>query len=153
DKQVREAFIKRAREKMLVVSNPKQPGRKVLEIGNDRWPFPIPIVQAGDKWRFDVDQGKREVLLRRIGNDELNAIDVCRGYVEAQNEYFEQDRTGTGVRQYAQKFISSSGQRDGLYWPSEDPKDESPIAELIARAVAEGYSNRSEPYHGYYFKI
>jgi hypothetical protein len=138
---------------MLVVSDPYQPEQKILEIGNDKWPFPIPLVQTAGNWRFDVDQGKEAILLRRIGNNEITAIDLCRGYVEAQNEYFEQDRTGAGVRQYAQQFISSPGQRDGLYWKSTDPNDQSPIAELIAKAIAEGYTTRNQPLHGYRFKI
>ena len=153
DSRIRAMFVRRAKEKMLVVPDPRRPSQRLLEIGNDKWPFPIPIVQTGGKWRFDVDQGKEQILLRRIGNDELTAIDVCRGYVEAQNEYFDQDRTGGGVRQYAQKFISSTGQRDGLFWQSTNPDDESPISEFVAQAVAEGYTKRGEPYRGYYFKI
>jgi hypothetical protein len=153
DTRVREEFIRRAKEKMVVVPDPNQAGQRVLELGYDRWPFPIPLVQAEGKWRFDVDQGKREILSRRIGNSELTAIDVCRGYVEAQNDYFDRNPMGGPVRQYAQKIISSKGQRDGLYWPSANPDDESPIQELAARAIAEGYTNRAEPYHGYYFKI
>jgi len=153
DQRIREAFVKRAKEKVAVVRDPRQPTQRVVELGADRWPLPIPLVQVEGKWRFDLDQGKKQILLRRVGDDELNAIEVCRGYVEAQNEYFERDRTGEGVRQYAQKFISSPGQRDGLYWPSTDPKDESPIGDLVAKAIAEGYTERGAPYRGYYFKV
>jgi hypothetical protein len=153
DNRVRAEFARKAKQKMLVVSDPYQPEQKILEIGNDKWPYPIPLVQTAGNWRFDVDQGKEAILLRRIGNNEITAIDLCRGYVEAQNEYFEQDRTGAGVRQYAQQFISSPGQRDGLYWKSTDPNDQSPIAELIAKAIAEGYTTRNQPLHGYRFKI
>jgi hypothetical protein len=153
DKRARDTFIQRAKEKMRVVADPNHPSRRILEIGNDQWPFPIPIVQASGSWHFDLEQGKEEILLRRIGDNELTAISVCRGYVEAQDEYFSQIRPGQGVRQFAQKFISSPGKHDGLYWPSTDPKDESPIGEMVAHAVAEGYTTRSEPYHGYYFKI
>jgi hypothetical protein len=153
DNRVRAAFTRKAKQRMLVVSDPYQPGQKILEIGNDKWPFPIPLVQTDGNWQFDVDQGKEAILLRRIGNNEIDAIDLCRGYVEAQNEYFEQDRTGKGVRQYAQQFISSPGQHDGLYWQSTDPKDQSPIAEMIAKAIAEGYTTRNQPFHGYRFKI
>jgi hypothetical protein len=153
DARARETFVKNAKEKMRVVADPNAPGEKVIEVGANQWPCPIPLVLTAGKWYFDVSQGKEEILLRRIGNNELTAIEVCRGYVEAQNEYFEQDRTGKGVRQYAQKFISTAGQHDGLYWKSENPKDESPIAELIARAIAEGYTNKAEPYQGYHFKI
>jgi hypothetical protein len=140
-------FARRAQEKMLVISDPTKPGRRLLVVGDDGWPFPIPIVRTAAGWRFDAEQGKDEILLRRIGNDELTAIDVCRGYAEAQDKYFDSNR------RYAQKFISSTGQRDGLYWPSTNSEDDSPISNLVAQALAEGYTNRSEPYHGYYFKI
>jgi hypothetical protein len=153
DRQVREEFAKRAKVKMVVVADPQRPTQRILEVGADRWPLPIPIVRVADKWRFDLEQGAQQVVLRRIGGNELTAIELCRGYVEAQNEYFERTGIGHSVRQYAQKFISSPGQHDGLYWPSTHPNDESPISELIAKAVAEGYTNRKDPYHGYYFKI
>jgi hypothetical protein len=154
DSRTRAAFVKKAKQKMLVVSDPYQPDQKILEIGTDKWPFPIPLIQTADKnWQFDVDQGKEAILLRRIGNNEITVIDLSRGYVEAQNQYFERDRTGKGVRQYAQKFISSDGQRDGLFWKSTDPNDQSPVAEMVAHAIAEGYTKQGEPYHGYRFKI
>ncbi len=153
DARARKAFLDKAREKMLVTGDPRHPGVKTMEIGKDRWPFPIPIVQAGSRWHFDVDRGKREVLMRRIGGNELAAIDICRGYVEAQNTYFHRVEAEGSQQQYAQKFISSPGQRDGLYWRSLEEGDESPIGELVARAISEGYTNKTEPFHGYYFKI
>jgi Protein of unknown function (DUF2950) len=153
DRNVRQQFAERAAEKMQVVSDPKHPGWKIIEVGNDNWPLPIPIVEANGQWRFDTDKGKHEILLRRIGNDELSAIEICRGYVEAQNEYAERDHTGGHGPRYAQKVASSPGQRDGLYWKSDDPNDESPIAEIFARATKEGYTKRTEPYHGYFFKV
>jgi len=153
DARARKAFLDKAREKMLVTGDPKHPGVKTMEIGRDRWPFPIPLVRAGNQWHFDVDRGKREILMRRIGANELAAIDICRGYVEAQNTYFQRDAADGTKAQYAQKFISSPGRRDGLYWRSTESGDESPIGELVARAISEGYTNKTEPFHGYYFKI
>jgi hypothetical protein len=153
DRRVRETFVNKARRKMIVTADAQAPSQRTLKIGDDGWPFPIPLVQASGRWRFDVARGRRVILLRRIGDDELTALDVCRGYVEAQNEYFERDPSGSGTRQYAQKFISREGQRDGLYWPSKSPDDESPAGELVARALAEGYTDKSQPYHGYYFRV
>jgi hypothetical protein len=153
DTRMRETFVAKAKERMAVVPDPKAPGQKILEIGFDRWPLPVPIVHTAAGWHFDVAKGRQAILLRRIGDNELTALDVCRGYVEAQNEYFQRDPTGSGTRQYAQRFISAPGQKDGLYWPSTDPNDESPIAELVANAIAEGYTDKTQPYHGYYFKV
>jgi hypothetical protein len=153
DRRVRETFVNKARRKMVVTADPQAPGQKILKIGDDGWPFPIPVVQAAGRWQFDVARGRRTIRLRRIGDDELTALDVCRGYVEAQTEYFDRDPSGSGTRQYAQKFISTEGQRDGLYWPSKGPDDESPAGELVARALAEGYTDKSQPYHGYYFRV
>ena len=153
DQQMRRKFAARAAEKMKVVPDTKEKNAMILLVGKDDWPLPIPIVKVNGKWHFDVEQGKQEILARRIGSNELDAIEVCRGYVEAQNNYAEEDRTGSGVRHYAQKIISSPGKRDGLYWTSTGEKDESPIGAIVARAFAEGYTKRHDPYHGYYFKI
>jgi Protein of unknown function (DUF2950) len=153
DTKAREGFIRRAKEKVLVAANPKDPTQRILKLGNDGWPLPVPIVEDGGKWRFDADAGKQEILLRRIGDNELTALDVSRGYVEAQDNYFEDNPTHAKVRQYAQRFISTAGTKDGLYWPATAEGDDSPIGELIAKAIAEGYANKNEPYHGYYFKI
>jgi hypothetical protein len=152
DQKVRRAFAARAAAKMKLATNQRDPKKKTLLVGKDDWPLPIPIVQMNGKWYFDIDQGKQEILARRIGGNELDAIEVCRGYVEAQNDYAEKDRTGAGVLHYAQKIISSPGKQDGLYWPSTSG-EESPIGDIIARAFAEGYSKRHDPYHGYYYKI
>jgi hypothetical protein len=152
DQRARTAFVQKAEERMVIIPDPDRAGQKMMQIGNAKWPFPIPIVRVGGRWRFDVEQGKQEILVRRIGRNELTAIDVSRGYVEAQNEYFEKDRDGNG-QAYAQKFISSAGQKDGLYWKSTDPDDASPIAEFVGKAMEEGYVKRGEPYHGYFFKI
>jgi hypothetical protein len=153
DQQSVRKFAERAAAKTKLLTDLKEPHAKTLLVGKDDWPLPIPIVQVNGQWYFDVEQGKQEILMRRIGGNELDAIEVCRGYVEAQNDYAEEDRTGSGVLHYAQKIISSPGKRDGLYWPSSGADDESPIGDLVARAFAEGYTKRHDPYHGYYFKI
>lgn len=153
DQKIRQTFAARAATKMKLVADLKEPNAKTLLVGKDDWPLPIPIVQANGQWYFDVEQGKQEILTRRIGGNELDAIEVCRGYVEAQNDYAEEDRTGSSVIQYARKIISSPGKHDGLYWPSSGANDESPIGAIVAEAFAEGYTKRHDPYHGYYFKI
>ena len=153
DQQSARKFAARAGAKMKLVTDLKEPNAKTLLVGKDDWPLPIPIVQVNGHWYFDVEQGKQEILTRRIGGNELDAIEVCRGYVEAQNDYAEEDRTGSGVLHYAQKIISSPGKHDGLYWPSSGANDESPIGVIVAQAFAEGYTKRHDPYHGYYFKI
>ena len=153
DARARQTFVTKAKEKMSVANNPDQPGQKIVELGKDRWPFPVPIVKSGDGWAFDVAQGKDEILARRVGDNELTAIDVMRGYVEAQDDYYDGNLSGNVVHQYAQKMISTPGQHDGLYWPSTGPNDQSPMGDLVANAMAEGYTNKNQPYHGYYFKI
>jgi len=153
DTQTRRKFVALAETRMSIASDPKNPNMKILEVGKDAWPLPIPLVRQQGRWHFDLERGKREILARRIGANELVAIDVCRGYVEAQNDYAEVDRTGSGAKHYAQKIISSQGKRDGLYWPSVHESDESPIGDAVTHAFAEGYTKKNEPYHGYYFKI
>jgi hypothetical protein len=130
-------------------------GRAVLIIGKDEYPFPIPIVADAGAWRFDTAAGEEEILDRRIGQNELSAIQVLKAYVEAQHEYAEADRDGKGV-QYAQRLLSSEGKQDGLYWPTAENAPESPFGPLIAEARAEGYrktSDSPQPYHGYLFRI
>jgi hypothetical protein len=130
-------------------------GKAMLIVGREDYPFPIPLVQKGDGWQFDVVAGKQEILYRRIGRNELNTIQSCLAYVDAQNEYAEKDRTGAGVGIYAGRIISQPNQKDGLYWPGSETGDESPLGELVARATAQGYRTGEgrAPYHGYYFKI
>lgn len=123
-----------------------------LIVGDEQWPLPIPIVRgSGGRWRFDAKAGAEEILARRIGRNELSAIEVCRAYVDAQREYASKDRNGNGLLEYAQKFASSKGQHDGLYWPVKPGEPESPVGPLVASAHAEGY--KRAPYHGYYYKI
>jgi hypothetical protein len=151
-------FAQRLKEKTQIV-NASDTGAS-LQIGNDAWPFPIPLVKQGDQWHFDTIAGKQEILNRRIGMDELGAINVCRTYVEAQREYASQDLDGDGILNYAQYLHSTPGRRDGLYWPAQPGEDLSPLGPLIAAARGEGYqhtarmlNDQAAPYHGYYFKI
>jgi Protein of unknown function (DUF2950) len=125
----------------------------VLIIGREDWPFPIPLVRKGGSWRFDTAAGRDEILFRRIGRNELSAIQACLGYVDAQQEYAEQGVAGNGV--YAQRIVSRPGKKDGLYWPVQSSEDESPLGELAASAAAEGYrvGQQRAPYHGYYYKV
>jgi hypothetical protein len=128
--------------------------KSVLIIGNDDFPFPIPLMRKKAGWEFDTAAGRLEILYRRIGRNELDAIQTCLAYVDAQNEYAEKDRTGEGVGVYAQRIVSTSGKKDGLYWPSSDGET-SPLGELAAQASAEGYKVGAGrvPYHGYYFRV
>jgi hypothetical protein len=151
DKENAAAFAAQARAKMSVDLN-KGKTRATLTVGTEGWPFPIPIVKVGKSWYFDTNAGRKELLLRRIGRNELDAIEICRGYVEAQHDYALMKRTN-GVNQYAQRIISTPGQQDGLAWKNEDGTWDGPIGEKIAQAIARGYSSRAEPYHGYFFKV
>src|SRR5262245_20843276 len=127
--------------------------KAVLVIGNEDWPFPIPLVRKDGTWRFDPAAGRDEILFRRIGRNELNAIQASLAYVDAQHEYAEKGVGGNGV--YAQRIVSQPGKKDGLYWPSQSAEDESPLGDLAAAASAAGYraGQQRAPYHGYYFKI
>jgi hypothetical protein len=126
--------------------------RAILLVGEDEWPFPIPIVKSGNSWFFDTRTGRQELLFRRIGRNELDAIQICRGYVEAQHEYALL-RKVNGVNQYAQRIVSAEGKQDGLAWKNADGTWDGPVGERIAAAIARGYSKRTEPYHGYFFKV
>jgi hypothetical protein len=152
DRNTRRAFVARATQKMRVVPVRGRPNEMTMLAGNDDWPLPIPIVQVNGKWYFDTARGRKQILMRRVGSNELDAMEVSRGYVEAQNQYAEQHRTEQGVPYYAQKVISSPGEHDGLYWEGED-QEQSPIGAGIARAIAEGYTDKNEPYHGYFFRV
>jgi hypothetical protein len=146
-------FAAEAREKKTVSVDPKTGNRAFLLVGDEDWPFPVPIVKQGANWAFDAKAGRQELLYRRIGSNELDAIDICHGYVEAQHDYAFQKREGYDVNQYAQRIISTSGKQDGLAWQNPDGSWGGPIGEKIARAIEQGYSPTAEPYHGYFFKI
>jgi hypothetical protein len=129
----------------------------VLEIGTENYPFPFPLVKTADgQWRFSADRAKKEMLARQIGDNELTVIDILNEMADAQTEYFSKARDGK-VKQYAQRFRSSEGQHDGLYWPAAEGEAESPLGPLAARASAEGYQSGTkespEPFHGYFFRI
>ena len=153
DKNHAEAFAAKARQKKFVTLDPKNSSRAILSVGSDDWPLPIPIVKRAGKWFFDSAQGQKEILFRRIGANELDAIQICRGFVEAQKEYASQIHDDSGINQYAQKLISTPGKHDGLYWQNQDGTPGGPISEAVARAIAEGYSPDKPGYHGYYFKV
>ncbi|HEU4390009.1 MAG TPA: DUF2950 domain-containing protein, partial [Blastocatellia bacterium] len=152
DKEMATAFAAKAREKMGVSVDTHTKARATLSVGNDDWPFPVPIVKVGGKWFFDTQAGRQELLYRRIGNNELDAIEICRGYVEAQHEFALMKREGSGVTQYAQRIISTEGKQDGLVWRNSDGTLGGPISEEIGKAIEQGYT-RTDPYHGYYFKV
>ena len=151
-------FVQRLVEKTQVVTN--SDSSATLELGTDGWPFPIPLVKQEGQWFFDTAAGKKEILNRRIGMNELGAIDVCNSYVEAQREYASQDRMGDGVLAYAQFLHSTPGTHDGLFWPAKPGEELSPLGPLVAAARVEGYhrtammlNDEQAPYHGYNFKI
>lgn len=127
--------------------------KAVLVVGAGEWPVPMPIVKGDSGWAFDTEAGLQEVLFRRIGRNELDAIEVARGYVEAQKEYALTKHDGAMVNQYAQRVISSPGKQDGLAWQAADSSWQGPVGEGVARLIAEGYRERYEPFHGYYFKV
>jgi len=124
-----------------------------VDVGSDDWPLPMPIVADGDQWRFDAAAGVDEILRRRVGRNELDAIQICRGYVEAQKQYASVKHDGAYVNQYAQRIISSPGKQDGLAWRTKAGKWEGPVSEGIAEALADGYTTKPQPFHGYYFKV
>ena len=129
--------------------------KATLSIGQRDFPFPIPLVRRNGMWRFDTVAGRAEILSRRIGRNELAAIQACLAYYDAQHDYAEADRSGGGVRAYAQRIVSHPNKRDGLYWPASKPGDESPLGEMVANAATDGYpiGQGRAPFHGYYYKI
>ena len=153
DKSVAQQFAEKAAESHSVAV---EKNTAFLRIGADAWPFPVPMVKRQGKWYFDTKAGHDEILYRRIGANELDAIQICRGYVEAQKEYALTAHGNPPVHQYAQKIISTPGKQDGLFWKNPDGSPGGPISEAVARALEEGYSTdtgKPIPYHGYYFKI
>lgn len=151
DQRSREVFLVAYMEKAALMT--VSPTREVLYIGNEEWPFPIPLVKQGQAWRFDTAEGAKEILFRRIGRNELTTIRVCQAFVDAQQEYASEAHDGKPAGVYAQKIVSTPGKHDGLYWKSDDPEQLSPLGELAAEAAAEGYRNQSPAYHGYTFRM
>jgi len=147
-------FAAKAKEKMSIQIDKKNPNLAILLVGNDNFPLPIPIVKRKGKWSFDTKVGREEILNRRIGANELNAIAICRGFVEAQHEYAMEKHDGSKVNQYAQRVLSTPGKHDGLAWQNPDGTWGGPVGEEVAKALEEGYSAQAgKPYHGYYFKV
>ena len=152
DAAMRRRFLAAFRAKYQIV--PDGEDQAVLIVGEERWPFPIRLVRLNNTWRFDAQRASSEMVYRRIGRNEMSAIDACNVYVAAQKEYAEKGFAGKGV--YAQRFISRPGERDGLYWPAPSGEDESPLGEFATSATEQGYSvegKRWAPYQGYYYKI
>jgi hypothetical protein len=153
DRKIAEEFVAQAREEKSVSVDPKSPTRAFLLVGKEDWPFPVPIVKRGGKWSFDAPAGRQEVFRRRIGRNELDAIEICHGYVDAQYVYAYEKRNGYDVNQYAQHIVSTAGKRDGLAWKNADGSWGGPIGEKVALAIAQGYRLDADPYHGYFFKV
>lgn len=154
DQQMRERFVA-AYDKSLKIERTGN-SKALLVVGENDFPFPFPVVKGAQGWRFDSRAGAEEIINRRIGENELYAIQACLAYGDAQREYAERDRTGDGLLQYAQKFRSSEGKHDGLYWPVKDGEPPSPLGPLVAQATREGYSAKGSapvPLHGYYYRI
>jgi len=146
-------FARLAREKQQVNVDPKNPNRAELVVGNSEWPLPIPLVKRNGKWSYDANSGRQEILLRRIGENEIDAIRICRGFVEAQHEYAIEKHDASELNEYAQRIISTPGKHDGLAWQNPDGSWGGPVGEAIAKAIAQGYEANPQPYHGYYFKV
>jgi hypothetical protein len=153
DRERAQEFAAQARKKMHVSVDPKTSNRAYLLVGEEDWPFALPIVKHGERWSFDAAAGREELFNRRIGSNELDAIEICEGFVEAQNDYAFRKRQGYEPAQYAQRIIASPGKQDGLAWQNADGTWDGPIGEKIARAIEQGYDVEAEPYRGYFFKV
>ena len=154
DKTRATEFANKAKEKTSVEVDKKNPNHAILLVGSDEFPLPIPIVKQKGKWFFDTKVGREEILNRRVGENELNAIEICRGFVDAQHEYAMDKHDDSKVNQYAQHVLSSPGKHDGLAWQNPDGTWGGPVGEEVAKALQEGYkAERGTPYHGYYFKV
>jgi hypothetical protein len=154
DRAGREQFLKAYETKNALIQDGDT--KAVLQIGTEGWPFPIPIVKRFEKWSFDTKKGKEELINRRIGKNELDTIQTCLAYVDAQREYAGKDRDGDGLFEYAQKFVSTPGKKDGLHWEAKPGEEESPLGGFAARATREGYKKTSDKpaaYHGYFFRL
>lgn len=156
DRNALEQFAEAARARTVIEYD--GPDRVTFSVGDDEWPVPTPLVKDAQGWRFDGAAGKEEIVNRRIGRNELYAIEVMRDLVEAQEDYVEADPTRSGARQFAQRMVSTKGQKDGLYWPTAGENETpSPLGELAAAAAKEGYGGtdptKAEPFHGYYYRL
>jgi hypothetical protein len=147
DKDLRAEFAHSAREKLQIEQDATEPDRVTFSVGEQDWPFPVPVVRRDGKWQLDPIGGRMEILARRIGRNELNAMELCRGYVEAQLDYASEDHDRDGILKYAQNVAGTPGKRDGLY--SEDAA-QSEVPKAFAAAAGAG---KAEPFHGYYFRV
>lgn len=159
DHKARETFVNLFNERHSLETGRSN---KVLLIGEENWPFPIPLVERDGRWRFDTAAGAEEIVNRRIGGNELSAIELCRKYVRAQEAYYSEDRDGDGVKEYARYLVSAPGKRDGLFWARRPGEAASPLGPVAVQAFAEGYLKdllkknldwKPQPYRGYYFRI
>jgi hypothetical protein len=151
DRAEQAEFARLARAKHRIESSPMHPNRAILAIGDEDWPFPVPMVRANGKWSFDVSETPVELQARKIGANELDAIEICHGYVAAQLKYASEDRDKDGMLQYASRLMSTSGRQDGLYW---EGASEPLVPEGLARAAWDGVQKgQAKPYHGYYFRV
>ncbi len=153
DKNRATAFAEKAKAKMNVGTDPKNPNQVIVTVGDDDFPLAIPIVKRGSKWMFDTKIGRQEILNRRIGSNELDAIAICHGFDDAQQQYAQEKHDDAKVNQYAQKIVSTPGKHDGLAWQNADGTWGGPVGQGIANALEQGYTQKSQPYHGYYFKV
>jgi len=157
DKNRASEFANKAKEKTSVEIDKQNSNHAILLVGNDEFPLPIPIVKEKGKWFFDTKVGREEILNRRVGENELNAIEICRGFVDAQHEYAMDKHDDSKVNQYAQQILSTPGKHNGLAWQNPDGTWGGPVGEEVAKALQEGYSYQAggnpKPYHGYYFKV
>ena len=153
DREILAEFAKLAREKKSIAFNKRNRNLAMLSVGEEDWPFPIPIIKRGPNWYFDTAAGRQEVIYRRIGGNELDAIDICRGYVLAQHEYALEKHDGALVNQYAQRVISTAGKRDGLAWQNADGTWGGTLGQRAAEALEKSYTGTPAPFHGYNFRI
>jgi hypothetical protein len=157
DKQRRARFLAAYDEKNGIATEDES---RIITVGKDAWPFPIPLVKKADSWMFDTEKGREEILNRRIGTNELNAIQAVLALLDAQREYAMKDRDGDKILEYSRRFRSEAGKKNGLYWEAKSGEEQSPLGPLAAQAQGAGYSAQgtgagqtAAPYHGYYFKI
>ena len=154
DQEIAKKFAEQARKKATVSIDPTTKRRAFIEVGTEGWPFPVPLVKVGNSWSFDSKAGLREILNRRIGRNELDAIQIAHGFVEAQHEYAQEKHDGSTVNEYAQRIISTPGKQNGLAWQKPDGTWDGPVGENVARAIERGYkTGKEQPYHGYYFRV
>ena len=153
DRAARDRFIARYDSRHSLVES--DPGQLTLNVGQDNWPLPIPLVQSKAGWYFDGAAGKEEILYRRIGHNELSAINVCKGVVAAQHDYAAKEHDGQPAGTYASRLVSEPGKQNGLYWEVKEGEDQSPAGPMLAQADSEGYdtSGQRTPYHGYYYRM